>query len=455
MTIAWGRTFTAVFALGSLFALSCGSDEEKETADTCQVGTDQGCDEGLVCEDVADGNPACFEPVKVEGTVTGALDGAPVEGAIVVARDANGAAVSGTATTDADGHYSLVVPVPRNAEGEPMETEYTLRADASGYETFPMAPRVAIPVRVDAETKGVVEGAATDIVLLPLEDSQDLGTISGKVDVEEPKGTLVVAGESTALVDTDGSFTLFNVPEGEVTVTAYQQGSNLEPVSVDVIAGETVAVLSIQATDAAAHQVSGKVEIVNPGDGTDTSVILVVEDTFVENAARGEVPPGLRATGVSGDFSIEGVPDGRYVVLAAFENDDLVRDPDVCIGGTEIVRIQVEGDDIVLDDSFKVTGSLEVIDPDGEELVSGVPTLRWADDSGEDHYEVAIYDAKGNQVWQKLDVPGVSGEKEVSVECTDAELESGMVYQFRATSIKKDACPISRTEDLRGVFRVE
>lgn len=30
-------------------------------------------------------------------------------------------------------------------------------------------------------------------------------------------------------------------------------------------------------------------------------------------------------------------------------------------------------------------------------------------------------------------------------------LEAGMIYQFRATSIK-DGTPISQTEDLKGVF---
>jgi hypothetical protein len=38
-----------------------------------------------------------------------------------------------------------------------------------------------------------------------------------------------------------------------------------------------------------------------------------------------------------------GVPDGKYVALAAFENDGLVRDPDTSIGGTQIVHLTVSG----------------------------------------------------------------------------------------------------------------
>src|SRR5207247_2420213 len=103
-----------------------------------------------------------------------------------------------------------------------------------------------------------------------------------------------------------------------------------------------------------AHTVSGDVNIVNPGAGTATSVILVVESTFDDALARGDTPPGLRAPAppaapnVTGAFSIDGVPDGRYVVLAGFENDNLVRDPDTSIGGTQIVHQQVSAADVQL-----------------------------------------------------------------------------------------------------------
>jgi hypothetical protein len=144
------------------------------------------------------------------------------------------------------------------------------------------------------------------------------------------------------------------------------------------------------------------------------------------NAARGEVPRGLRAprTGVpnvAGDFSIDGVPDGSYVVLAAYENDDLVRDPDTNISGTDFVRIDVSIDDgrtLSMSDSFKVTEALAVFAPGATEpeAVNTAPTLRWADDSSEDWYDVRVFDAFGDEVWSSLELPGVSGQDEVSVE---------------------------------------
>jgi hypothetical protein len=196
--------------------------------------------------------------------------------------------------------------------------------------------------------------------------------------------------------------------------------------------------------------VDGKVEIVNPGAGKDTSVSFVVDETFNPTALHGEAPPGLRAYPVSGDFQILNVPDGNYVVLAAFENDKLVRDPDTAIGGTDIVHVTISGNQM-LEQSFKVTGSLDVISPDKEEPVSGTPSFTWVDDAGEDHYEIAVFDAYGTKVWEDLVVPGFSGDDPV-VQYGGPALVPGMIYQFRATSIKQGGSPISRTEDLRGTF---
>jgi hypothetical protein len=148
------------------------------------------------------------------------------------------------------------------------------------------------------------------------------------------------------------------------------------------------------------------------------------------------------------------VPDGEYVVLAAFDNDALVRDPDENIGGTDLVRVTVSSD-VTLDESFKVTEALEVFSPGAEdaEVVDGSPTFVFADDSSEDGYNLIVLDAFGDLVWS-ADVPEQSGGSEVSVPYEGPALEDGMVYQFRATSIRGTS-PISTTEDLKGVFIVE
>jgi len=249
---------------------------------------------------------------------------------------------------------------------------------------------------------------------------------------------------------------VFNVPSGSVEVSGYQQGLNFDAVTVDVSAGAETAGVTLQANDKPAVSVSGNVQIVNAMGGSATSVILVLEDTFVESLARGEAPPGLRAANVTGAFSIEGVPDGNYVVLAAFENDGLVRDPDTSIGGTELVRLEVAGQDVALAESFKVTGALAVESPGANDIetVSEPLTLSWEDDSSEDEYQVQVFDAFGSLVWETSGNFDPGGNKPASVAYDGPALESGNLYQFRATSIK-DGVPISSTEDLKGVFLVQ
>ncbi len=76
---------------------------------------------------------------------------------------------------------------------------------------------------------------------------------------------------------------------------------------------------------------------------------------------------------MNGAFSITGVPAGRYVVLAAFENDFLVRDESGG-GGTDIVhQTVVAGQDVTIGSGFKVTGSVDIIGPGaaGPEMVAG------------------------------------------------------------------------------------
>jgi hypothetical protein len=162
---------------------------------------------------------------------------------------------------------------------------------------------------------------------------------------------------------------------------------------------------------------------------------------------------------VSGAFNISGVCDGTYKVLAAFENDDLVRDPDLNISGTQIVEITVSGGAVTLPESFKITEALEIFSPgggDGPTEVVGNPTLIWADDSSEDYYTVEVFDSSGNVIWSDLNVPGVSGSSTVSVVYGGPALESGKIYQFRALSWRDSnggASPISATEDLRGMMK--
>lgn len=450
-------------SLGTALFAGCGDDPPPNNNNKgCSVEAQTGCAVGLVCEEVQGSSPSCLAPVSFKGKVIDAIDNMPIAGARVVARDANDAAVSPVAISAADGTYTLNVPAKRDAQGKPLAAKLTLRADAAAYQTFPLAPRVALPIDVNtaAGDPPVVQNASTDIALIPLENAAGLGSIAGRVVVDgglalNPAGALVVAGGSTGVVDFKGDFVVFNVAAGAgVGVQAYAAGLQVEPAKVDVAAGKETPGVELHVKSAATATVSGSVQIVNGNGFSVTSVVLALQDTFVQDAARGEVPKGLRVGNVTGPYTISGVPDGDYVILAAFENDGLVRDPDLSIGGTSILNISVKGGASVTPDGFKVTGALSTESPgkDAIEVVMGTPSFVWGDDSSEDHYEVRLFDAFGKNVWENLAVPSVSGAKTVTAMYGGQALLPGMIYQFRATSIGKGGTAISATEDLRGVF---
>ena len=456
------RASLVLLSLVSLLSLvaACSSDN------VCDPVAQSGCDSGRVCEEsAAGGDPICAKPLVLRGQVFRLDDQAAVAGADLVALDVNGAAASAVATSASDGTYSLAVPAKRDAQGRPANPPtVTLRADAAGYHSFPSGIRQSLPIDTATATEDsdafVVMSALTDVGLF-VDASAGQGSIAGTVDLPAGStGALVVAEAAakgyTAIADRTGAYRIFNVPPGAYTVSGYAQGVSFADVTANVTAGATATADLARDTRALAG-VTGSVTMVDPGSGDATSVILVVESTFDAALARGETPPGLRAPApgtapnVTGQFSIAGVPAGKYVVLAGFENDNLVRDPDTAISGTQIVHIVVAGQDVPIGTAFKMTGALDVIGPgkDGPEMVAAKPTLSWKDDSGEESYLLKVYDALGNEVWSKT-LPKFTGTDPAIP--YEGPLDAGMYYQFKAWSVKLGGSFLSTTEDLRGVF---
>ncbi|MCA9659716.1 MAG: carboxypeptidase regulatory-like domain-containing protein [Myxococcales bacterium] len=484
-----------------LALLSCAPKvvDVSEKGGACDYGADPSddaslhCADGYSCEPIAgsDGAYVCAEPVIIRGHVFDALLGVALEGALITALDRTSAPVSDVAASDADGFYELHVTAFRDEDGEIADDAiYTLQGFAADYAPFPFGVRPALPVSAadgvvetvpgdDLDGDGdpddynqlVIETPTTDVALIPLPAGErGGGTIHGSVLGELPAGTLVVAeGGATpapyGLADRSGEFTIFNVQPGTVSVVGYRAGLEIAPVTVDVAPAMVHEVdLNVVASGDALGSVSGDANIVNAPGGSVTSVVLVPTSVYNEPLERGPVPFGLRtpdpgiAPNVSGAFTIDQVPAGTYKVLAAFENDFLVRDPDTSIAGTQIQEVTVDSGGVIqVPENFKITEALEVFSPGAEEpeAVSGAPEFVFADDSSEDGYIVVVYDALGELVWEKDDVPGVSGSATVTVPYEGPALIPGMWYQFWATSFRDkqgNVTRISRTEDLRGVF---
>lgn len=453
---------------------------------TCATAQ-QNCASELICEQRSEADDQntdeepgrCAAPLELRGRVIDAETGDVLADADVIALDGAGVALTRVATTDAEGAYALRVPAARDADGRPQPTSITLRVAARDHQPFPGGVRTALPIALDdAETADagaagapvlVVESPLTTVALSALPAPQRgyptlAGTVAaggaraGVLVVAEPAGADAAPAPS-ALSDTDGVFRIFNVPPGGRVVRGYAEGVVLTAVPVDVSGDERGIVL--ERVEGAGAAVSGSVQIVNAPGGAATSVVLVPRSTFVQSAVRGEVPRGLRAPSsgapsIDGAFTIEGVPPGSYVVLAAFENDGLVRDPDPAIAGTQLVFLDVEEDDsaLSLDESFKITEALAVVAPgaDGPQLVDAPPTFTFKNEASTEFFTVEVFDSFGALVWT-TDVTAPAGNGDVDVLYEGPALDDGAFYQFRATSFR-DTGPISRTEDLRGVFVV-
>jgi hypothetical protein len=440
----------------------------------CKLDDPKSCPSEQICERVEGREQAmCFAPVQLEGRVFDLATSGGIEGAQVSALDINGSPVGTVAVSGADGKYALRVPSVRSDDkGAFTPRVVTLRAAAQDYEIFPSGLRVALPVDTAGATAAgddkpyVLVGGLTDIGLIHLAEG-DRGdpSISGKVQVAVgQKGVLVVAGGGAKARSTiaaeNGDFTLFNVEPGGYKLSAYSAGQNYTPVELSVEGGRNVTGVAINRSNVAPATLTGTAKVV-AGTGL-TSVVLVVRDTFNQQIIRGEVPPGLRAPApgtapnINGDFSIEGVPDGEYVVLAAYENDDLVRDPNTGTAGTGLQFVTIANGQPSGQPDFKITTAIAIVGPGatGIEPLSGTPTFRWTAYPQSKDYRIQLFDALGNEVWNAGGLaPGSSGT--LSQAYGGPALGAGGVYQWRITAYNQAGIPISTSEDLEGIFTVQ
>ena len=472
------RRLLAALTLGTLSLVAlvgCGSDETLSPGDECDPHYYY-CPAGYVCAELVSGGYRCSGELVMSGAITNTSDGSGVKDAQVIALNEEGLAVGNVAYTDESGKYELIATAKRNDDGSPAGA-YTLRAAAQDYQAFPSGMRAALPIDLGGASSSVdgryrLDSELTHIGLISLgvgERSSMSGTFTddGGTFTGEKAGVLVVAsgdnGAFTAVSDKAGIFTIFNLPAGEYEFRAHAVDMQNKGFNIAVPAGPVSGLsLSQESTNVvgALGTVTGSVELVNVPAGALTSVILVVADTFDPVTAWGEAPRGLRSprTGspdLNGNFSISGVPAGRYVVLPAYEKDHLVRDP-----ATDFVTIDVEAGfngHVDIAESFKVTAALSTQSPgaEGPEAVSAKPELVWGGDASADYYDLRVFDAFGAEVWNSLMLPADSGAATASVQYA-GPLERGMYYQFRVSSWRaqpgKDPVPIAATEDQRGVF---
>ena len=506
--------------LSALLAINvdgCSCDkkeEEEEEPATCTASSE--CQDGRVCEAVrATTTGTCADPLVVRGKVVEEDGTTGIVDAEVLVVDESGTPASEVVKSGVGGAYEVAVPVARNEDGTLASTRVTMRASAQGYETFPSAVRRALPLSLNQATlqdgRYAYEGELTTLLLVAVADPTTLGQVKGRVTgTTSPAGVLVTAATGTtptaltALTAADGAFVIHNVPAATYTVSGYGAGLQLTPATgVVVVAAQTVEDVTLAASTTETGTVTGSVSIVAGGCTGGTSVVLVPRETLLPTTVfplnalstiRAEVPRGLRAPSsgtapnITGAYTISGVPDGTYAVLAAYENeaDPCVFDPSSIAGAFLVPEITVpatSGGRAIDVPGFKVTGAVAVVGPgagdDPEEVTSLTPTFSWQAYSSSKNYQVAVYDAYGTRLWvttacaddgngcNTLSVTYGTAGGGTTQPAQAPVLEAGHLYQWRVIALGSrngrtcgftgvevgpDSECISTSEDLKGLF---
>ncbi len=435
----------------ALAASACGGSSSSGPA--CNTAAQAGCAPGQYCEPLTNGGAGCFAPVLLRGAVVDPTAATTtLGGARVVALDANRAPVSTVA----------------------VSASVTLRADRQGYQTFPGGVRPALPIDLSTAalsgTSWIVSGPLTALELLPLVGGGTAyvhGTVArapggaAQLVVAEPAGG---GAGLTGVADRDGSYAIFNLALGtSYVVTAYAKGANYVPVTTGVLTNEDNTV-SLSLAGPAAATVSGDL-IFNNGATKNADVTLVIESTYLSTLDRGESAPGLSVHGVGNSpYAFTGVPDGKYVVLAAFGIDGNVRDLSSSYGMAAAPRVTVSGAPVSAA-SFKIVPAVDLLTIGGTSVgadpivavTTAAPEFAWSRGSVDalaKTYRVLVFDSFGDQVWSH-DMAATAND---SVTYAGSMLQVGMPYQLRILAIK-ETMPVpstfeqlSQTEDLAGVF---
>ena len=447
---------------------ACGSDKA-----TCDPVARTGCGDGQVCETVQGGAPACFAPVVVRGTVADLSSAALLNGARVVALDPNRAPLSTVAVTandgTRDGAYELAVPAARDAAGKPVQATITLRADKQAYLTFPGGVRTALPVDLSGATldggRWVASGPLTALKLTPFPAAGTASLHGSVAKAPSGAGTLVVAEPAsggaglTGVADGAGNYAIFNLAPGTAyVVSAYTKGANYTPVTTAALTAGDNAVATLALASGAGATLAGGL-IFNNAASSDIQVTLVVQSTYVANLDRGESPPGLTVQGSASGYSFAGVPDGQYVVLAAFGLDGDVRDVSGT-GNTAAPQVTIQSGAVVgTPPGFKIIPSVNLLTIGGTTVsatpvvlagaTAPTPTFVWQPgsvDASADTYRVQVFDSFGTSVMDS-NVPSSTN----SLAYTGTALQAGMYYQLRISALKT-LSQLSQTEDVAGVF---
>jgi hypothetical protein len=399
---------------------------------------------------------------KLAGEVSDLISGNALENVTIIVFNAdNNSPYGASLVSDAQGNFSIDLP-PGN---------YYLKFYKQGYISVPPAGLDAVPFTIEA---GLETAQSTEMSPSQLANT---GYISGKVTVGSSPlpGVLVVSEDGTnaysSITAEDGTYSIYNIPAGDYTVTGFIGGYASSSVGAGVGSNTETSGINVSMTESAGGKLTGTVRNLATGN-KDVDVSLV-------HPLTKETIPGLITTSVSQNYLLPNIPDGTYIARATYKNDERVMDPDrIAKFGEPSVTISSSN---TIDLIFDITGSVTVSSPSNApattkpfETSSTTPTFAWTSYSSASDYVIEVIDAStGAVIWGGFDKSGELPVKNIIIPSSQnsvqfnsdgnasiSALTPGKIYRWRVFASKDDQNAttgwtlISASEDQMGLIKI-
>jgi len=229
--------------------------------------------------------------ITVSGTISANTPAGPLEGATVTLKQ--GATEKGSATTDANGSYTI---------SNVVKGTYTIEVSKSGYITGTI-PGFTVSENVSGKNLQLV--AATY-------------TVSGTITANLPAAGTPLSGATVTLKDgtttkgsattaTNGTYTISNVVNGTYTIEVSKSGYRAGTIASFTVSGANVSEKNLQLIDnnTPVYTVSGTISADIPS-GPLSGAIVKLKDNATEI--------GNATTAIDGTYTISNVIDGTYTI---------------------------------------------------------------------------------------------------------------------------------------------
>jgi hypothetical protein len=266
----------------------------------------------------------------------------------------------------------------------------------------------------------------------------------------------------------DGFFILYNIPFNTYTIEALKAGYQMDAVVNSTIPQATIYdSVTVNISPYAGSALSGSVSFLATTDTLDVDIVLRDPITMA-------VIPGMITRELTGNYSLDSIPDGDFIACASFEYDGYVIYPDWIFKNPDGLDLSFPTDNNTTL-NFSLTGSINMISPTNPadsiyafEADSLIPTFSWGPYASTKEWIIEVRDLNGNVIWGGFDASGVVQHQQISKDTysveynfdgsASANLVPGNIYQWKIYADDDTALNvqtlISASEDLRGVFTV-